>query len=155
MGKAVNIGLGIVFHAALQPEHRQAGEGGGVEFREHPDVLLLHGQPLRLIPDIGRDGGKRDIVIVPAEGFPVAGIVEMVDGPLVPEGEGRGVPEGLRPAVVAAHGRLEVLNFQLENILHQRIDVRIVIVECVAVYRAFFRDVLDGDFIEGVLVQKL
>lgn len=79
----------------------------------------------------------------------------MVNSPLVLEGEGRGIPEGVLPAVVAAHLGLEVLTFQLENILHQGEDVRIVIIKSIAVDRAFLRNVFNGDLIQGTFVQQL
>ena len=94
-------------------------------------------------------------MVVAPNRFLVAGIVEMIHGPLVLGGEGRSVPERLLPAVVPAQLGLEILDLQLQDILYQRIDIRIIVIEGVAVHRALFRNVLDGNFIQRAFVQKL
>ena len=94
-------------------------------------------------------------MVVAPKRFLIARIVEMIHGPLVLGGEGRSVPERLLPAVVPAQLGLEILNFQLKNVLYQCVDIRIIVIEGVAVHRALFRNVLDGDLIQRAFIQKL
>ena len=94
-------------------------------------------------------------MVVTADGLLIAGIIEVVNGPLVLRGEGRGVPEGFLPAVIPAHFGLEILNFQLQDILHQGEDIRIVIIKGIAVDGALLCNILNGDLVQGPLVQQL
>ena len=53
----VDVGIGVIFHAVLQPQGGQPGQSGGIEFRQDPDILVIRRETLGLIPDIGGHGG--------------------------------------------------------------------------------------------------
>ena len=94
-------------------------------------------------------------MVVAPKRFLIARIVEMIHGPLVLGGKGRSVPECFLPAVIPAQLGLKILNFQLKNVLYQCVDIRIIVIEGVAVHSALFRNVFNGNFIQRAFVQQL
>ena len=149
----VNVLLSVIFHAALQPQNGKAGQCGGIEFRKDSDILLIRIQALCLIPDIRGDGGQNHVVIVPAQRFLIAGVVQVVHSPLILCGKGRGIPERLLPAVVPVHLGLKILRFQLENILHKSKDIHVIVIKGIAVHAAVIYNIPNGNLAQRLLVQ--
>ena len=52
----VDVGIGVIFHAVLQPQGGQPRQSGGIEFRQDTDILVIRREALSLIPDIGGHG---------------------------------------------------------------------------------------------------
>lgn len=74
--------------------------------------------------------------------------------PLILHGKVRGVQKRLLPALVPSHFRQKIRSLHLKNILYQCINIRVIIVKGIAVHRAGLRNILNGDLINGALVEQ-
>ena len=145
---------GCVIDAA-QPVGGHTGERRGVKLRERLNVLLSSAQVLGLSAHIGEHGGVGDLMIIMLQNVPVAGVEQVVHRPLVLRHEGGRLAERLLPRGIAVQLFHEKLRLRLEDLLHQRVNVRVVVIERVAVHRAALGDILHGDLVERALVEQL
>ena len=153
--QSVDVVVHVGLHAAAQPVGGHTGERRGVKLRERLNVLLGGAQALGLSAHIGEHGGVGDLMIVMLQNVPVAGVEQVVHRPLVLRHEGGRLAERLLPRGIAAQLFHEKLRLRLEDLLHQRVNVRVVVIERVAVHRAALGDILHGDLVERALVEQL
>lgn len=99
--------------------------------------------------------GEDGLAIVALQGLPAGGLIDVEHRPAVVQGEGDGHPEGVLPGGVGRGLLGKALQLQGEDILHQCVDVLIVIVKGIAGDLAALGDVADGDLVKGTLRQQL